>query len=43
MKIDVMKVKAPILDHSGIPVMLTDETIEERKQKSESIDERFWL
>lgn len=33
MKIDVAKVKAPILDHSGIPVMLTDETIEERKQK----------
>lgn len=33
MKIDVAKVKAPILDHSGIPIMLTDETIEERKQK----------
>lgn len=33
MKIDVAKVKAPVLDHSGIPIMLTDETIEERKQK----------
>lgn len=41
MKIDVMKVKAPILDHSGIPVMLTDETIEERKQKVSQLMKDF--